>query len=448
MVRATQLQPGLVFDGYTLVRPLGQGGFGTVWLTTSGGTGAYHAFKWISGGALEHECSAVKLFRKISQCLRSPHLIAIEHINRTKDALYYTMPLADGGPGSDPTASNWAPLTLADRIEQKKSEDNWFSISKILTFFLPVAHVAVSLNREGLVHRDIKPANILFFGGLPCLSDIGLLGNDRPSLSIKGTPGHVPPSWYEGEPDMWGLATTLYVLLTGNPPDTMGRANFRWPYGNKNLLTLAEQKEWQRLHNIILRATAEGSNERYIGLEAFVKAVTQNPTEPPPLPSFATFPKTPRSKNKANTQHSKLRAISLGTLLGILLVAFFVMNFNSTSPFPAPLMQEASPISATPPPPSLPATDTAQNSEEITILQNRVETLHAERLAEQQAEMEHEAWKAAATPEMLKAQKDAETTQKLINENEAYLRKMLSLVPSQPDTQNKIGPQNNEDTSP
>lgn len=279
-------EPGLVLDGYTFVRPLGQGGFGTVWLVSSAATGGYGALKWISGSALEHEWSAVKLFREVSQRLRSPHLIAVEHVNRTRDALYYTLPLADGGPGDDPADPAWRPLTLGDLVEQKRGGP-WFSSREVLGLFLPVARVAVDLNNEGLVHRDIKPANILFFGGRPCLADIGLLGADRAGLSVKGTPGHIPPSWYEGEPDMWGLATTLYVLLTGNEPDTMGRANFRWPPGGEDSLSAEEKDEWLRLHAVVLRATEENPGERFIGLGSFVDAVAGEEASamPPEKPS-------------------------------------------------------------------------------------------------------------------------------------------------------------------
>ncbi len=305
MAENVRPEPGLVLDGYTFIRPLGQGGFGTVWLVTSAATGGYHALKWISGSALEHEWSAVKLFREVSQRLRSPHLIAVEHVNRTEDALYYTLPLADGGPGDDPADPDWRPVTLGDLIEQKRRQGTWFSSDEVLGLFLPVARVAVDMNKEGLVHRDIKPANILFFGGQPCLSDIGLLGTDNASLSIKGTPGHIPPSWYEGEPDMWGLATTLYVLLTGNPPDRMGRANFRWPPGGEEVLSAEEKEEWLRMQSVVLRATEEKPSERFIGLETFVDAVAGETASPLPRPKPARV----------------LRMVALGVLvmLGIVL---------------------------------------------------------------------------------------------------------------------------------
>lgn len=265
---------GAEIDGYRLVRPIGQGGFGTVWLCWNEASQSYHALKWVAGDAagLKLELDALRKFREVSQKLRSPNLIAIEHINLLPSGLIYTMPLADGRDGSDPAAESWRPMTLADRIEGKYG----FSSAEILKIILPIIKATASLNDAGLVHRDIKPANILFFGGVPCLSDIGLLANDSASLTQRGTPGFLPPSWYletSGQPDMWGLATTLYTLLTGNNPDKMGRPKFLWPPAGQNSLSQDEQKEWKRLHAVIYRATHEKAAERFRDFQTFAEAV-------------------------------------------------------------------------------------------------------------------------------------------------------------------------------
>ena len=265
---------GAEIDGYRLVRPIGQGGFGTVWLCWNETSQSFHAMKWVAGDAagLKLELDALRKFREVSQRLRSPNLIAIEHINLLPSGLVYTMPLADGVDGNDPAAESWRPMTLADRIEGKDG----FSAAEILKIILPIIRATASLNDEGLVHRDIKPANILFFGGVPCLSDIGLLANDSASLTQRGTPGFLPPSWYlesSGQPDMWGLATTLYTLLTGNNPDKMGRPKFLWPPAGQDSLTPAEQDQWKRLHAVIYRATHEKAAERFRDFQTFAEAV-------------------------------------------------------------------------------------------------------------------------------------------------------------------------------
>lgn len=273
-------QSGIDLDGYRLLRPIGSGGFGTVWLAESEATKDFHAVKIVnSSQALEREMTAVRRFREFSRTVRSPHLIPIEHVNTLADALFYVLPLADGGPSSMPTDPEWIPDTLASRIEARLSAPAWFSSKEILDTFLPVARVVAAMNSSGLVHRDIKPANILFFGGRPCLADIGLLGEDTKSLSALGTPGHLPPSWYlesSGQPDMWGLATTLYLLLTGNHPDKIGRYNFRWPPQGEGSLSPDEHSQWERLHAAILRATEEKPHERFLTIQSFADACQSN----------------------------------------------------------------------------------------------------------------------------------------------------------------------------
>jgi len=268
---------GLVLDGYHLIRPIGAGGFGTVWLAEGVATGDVHAVKIVDASpkALERELAAVRRFREFSRQMRSPHLISIEHVNTHGSALFYVLPLADGGPSKEPINPDWVPDTLAARIEARRSAPTWFSSREILDTFLPIARVVAEMNAGGVVHRDIKPANILFVGGRPCLADIGLLDDDRASLTARGTPGHLPPSWYleaSGQADMWGLAMTLYTLLTGNHPDKIGRANFRWPPQGAAGMSPEEHQTRERWHAAILRATEESPHERFLTIHAFADA--------------------------------------------------------------------------------------------------------------------------------------------------------------------------------
>ena len=257
-----------VFDGYRLIRFLGRGGFGEVWLCRSEAMGDYRALKIIPSTSVSHlqkEYEALLHYRKAAAALRSPHLLSIEHVNLIDLGLFYVMPLADGIGAEDPADPAWLPLTLGQKIHAQKESAQWFSSGEIIAVMLPVLEALQTLSDAGLVHRDVKPDNILFFDGKPCLGDVSLLGQDAEMITARGTPGYATPSWYVGgQPDMYGTAAMLYHLLTGNLPDKMGRSSFLWPPKGEKSLTPKEHAEWLRLHKIIRRACEEKPAERFL----------------------------------------------------------------------------------------------------------------------------------------------------------------------------------------
>ena len=269
---------GQVLDGYRLVRFLGRGGFGEVWLCRSEAMGSYHALKFIARTnheVSEREYQALTLYRKTSGMLRSPHLVPIEHINRNAAGLYYVMPLADGVAAGDPVDPAWQPLSLAAMIQAQAAQPAWFSSAEIAATLCSLLNALQTLSDAGLVHRDVKPENILILNGEPCLGDISLLGSDTSMITRRGTPGYATPSWYVGgHPDMYGIAATLYTLLTGNSPDRMGRTAFLWPPQGKSSLTDTERGEWKRLHGIIRRATDEKVSERFVDFAAMANSIS------------------------------------------------------------------------------------------------------------------------------------------------------------------------------
>jgi serine/threonine-protein kinase len=264
-----------ILDGYRLIRFLGRGGFGEVWLCRSEAMGDYRALKWIPTSnpeSLEKEYESLLHYRKAAARLRSPHLVPIEHINRDDAGLYYVMPLADGLTPHDPSDPAWQPLSLTAMIHAQAAKQAWFTSREVAALLLPILEGLQILSDAGLVHRDVKPDNILFFNGLPCLGDISLLGADASVITRRGTPGYATPSWYVGgHPDMYGAAATLYTLLTGNPPDKLGRAAFLWPPQGESSLTETERAEWKRLHGIIRRAADEKISERFVDFMAMAR---------------------------------------------------------------------------------------------------------------------------------------------------------------------------------
>jgi len=277
------LQPGESLDGYRVIRLIGSGGFGAVWLCQSEALGDYRALKFIPAldqGRIQKEFDALCRYRAAAGQLRSPSVLPIEHVNRRSDGLFYITPLADGYGSSDPLEAAWCPLTLAAVLDRRRAEPAWFTGDEVKGYITPILAALQLLSDAGLVHRDVKPENILILNGSPCLGDIGLLGKDSDNLSICGTPGYSAPSWFlesGGHPDMYGAATTLYSLLTGNPPDKMGRAAYRWPPQGEASLPKPEQDEWKRIHALIRRALHDKPEGRFFDFQAFAEKL-QDPS--------------------------------------------------------------------------------------------------------------------------------------------------------------------------
>ena len=353
------LAPDQIFDGYHLIRFLGRGGFGEVWLCRSGATGTYHALKFISGrdsDLIEKEHHSLGLYRSAAARLRSPHLVPIEHINHHTAGLYYIMPLADGITDVDPADPDWQPQSLASRIEAQVHATAWFSSQDIIGLIHPLLDALQSLSDAGLVHRDVKPDNILFFSGSPCLGDISLLGEDAAVITRRGTPGYATPSWYRGgHPDMYGASATLYTLLTGNPPDMMGKSAFLWPPQGEASLPESERAEWKRLHAVIRRATEDKVGERFVDFRAMAEVVAaagspRGAASPPPIPARPA----PQSK----------RTLTLPLVLAALLVIVFVVvifaNLGGSNPPPT-----------TPPVASDPSTPAATSGRKPKIIDSQ-----------------------------------------------------------------------------
>ncbi len=284
---SAHLSNSLILDGYRLIRFLGRGGFGEVWLCQSESMGDYRALKFIPtshGDRLEKEYEALLHFRKAAAQLRSPHLVPIEHVNRNETGLYYVMPLADGSGAGDPSDPAWVPVSLTTMIHVRSEMPTWFSSREVIELVHPVLEALQTLSDAGLVHRDVKPDNILFFHGQPCLGDISLLGADASMITRRGTPGYCTPSWYVGGlPDMYGVAATLFALLTGNSPDRMARAAFLWPPQGEASLSANERAEWKRLHGVIRRATEDKVAERFVDFRTMDGALRSE--RPPGVPA-------------------------------------------------------------------------------------------------------------------------------------------------------------------
>lgn len=211
--------PVVQVPDYALIRVIGRGSYGEVWLGRSV-TGTYRAVKLVhrerfdSARPFEREFAGIQRFEVISN--RHPSQLRILHVGRLADdsAFYYVMELADPVVGEvsriDPEI--YAPRTLRSELGMR----GWLPVVEVLRLAGPLTEALEHLHSEGLIHRDIKPSNIIFVDGRPKLADIGLITAAEVSQTFVGTEGFVPP---EGPgtvaADLFALGKVLYEVTTG-----------------------------------------------------------------------------------------------------------------------------------------------------------------------------------------------------------------------------------------
>src|SRR6267143_601551 len=203
---------------YTLLRPVGRGAYGEVWLARSV-TGVHRAVKIVRRASFnedrpfDREFAGIQRFEPVS--LGQESQVGVLHVGRNDAAgfFYYVMELADDiETGDEIFPERYVPKTLKElrARQQRLPADECLAIS------LALARALAHLHVHGLVHRDIKPSNVIFVHGVPKLADIGLVSAADTSVSFVGTEGFVPP---EGPgsvaADLYSLGKVLYEISTG-----------------------------------------------------------------------------------------------------------------------------------------------------------------------------------------------------------------------------------------
>jgi len=244
---------------YELVRSIGSGSYGDVWLAR-GVTGIWRAIKVIwrdrfaDAAPFEREFRGLKEFAQIS--LGESIQMALLHVGRNEAAgyFYYVMELADDverGRHIDP--ATYVPLTLT-ALRNRRGR---LPAARSVRCGVELARVLAGLHRRGLVHRDIKPSNVIVVGGVTKLADIGLVSPATEAKTFIGTEGFVPPEG-PGTPggDVFALGKVLYELATG-----LDRQEF--PQLPPDLSRLPDHRALLALNEIILRACEPVQEKRY-----------------------------------------------------------------------------------------------------------------------------------------------------------------------------------------
>ncbi|NMD58118.1 MULTISPECIES: serine/threonine-protein kinase [Tsukamurella] len=204
---------GTTFGPYRLVRLLGRGGMGEVYLAHDTVKGRDVALKLLHAGAAQDPGFRERFTHESRTAARlsDPHVIPIHDYGDIEGTLYLDMRLVDG--------SNLAELVATGPLPPERAVD----------LVTQVASALDSAHLQGLVHRDVKPANVQVTpSGFAYLLDFGLVvTGDADRLTsaglFVGSQAYAAPERFDGggatpAGDVYSLACVLHELLVGRPP--------------------------------------------------------------------------------------------------------------------------------------------------------------------------------------------------------------------------------------
>jgi serine/threonine protein kinase len=247
-----------IVPDYKLLRCIGRGAYGEVFLARSKATGVLRAAKIVRRQTFsdEHpfrrEFVGIQRFEQISR--KHPSQLALFHIgrNEAEGYFYYVMELAD----NLGTETDYAPHTLRAELQNVHLPSE-----RVIEIGMALTEALGHLHSHGLVHRDVKPSNVIFVNGRPKLADIGLVTDASDSRSIVGTEGYLSPEG-PGTPqgDIFALGKVLYEAATG-----LDRREF--PDLPRDIRAWPDVTEVFEINEIILMACSSDLKQRYQGCE-------------------------------------------------------------------------------------------------------------------------------------------------------------------------------------
>jgi eukaryotic-like serine/threonine-protein kinase len=201
----TELEPGVALGPYHLVRELGSGAMGTVYLAWDPRLERQVAIK-----VLRDESAQLMGEARLMARLSHPNIVTVLEVAEWQGRLVLVMEYVNG-----PTLRQW--LTTSPR-----------DVDAVVRLFTQCGQGLAAAHQAGIVHRDFKPDNVLVDGsGRAQLTDFGLstLVAEVRAGEFAGTPAYLAPAQLTGAPadersDQFSFCVALFEALAGGRPFT------------------------------------------------------------------------------------------------------------------------------------------------------------------------------------------------------------------------------------
>ncbi|HEX6572856.1 MAG TPA: protein kinase, partial [Steroidobacteraceae bacterium] len=211
---------------YELVRTLGAGGMGDVFLARDGRLARNVALKVLRRDASNPDWMAAFHHEALAaSALNHPNILTVYEIGEQAGTSFIAAEYVDG-------------ITLRERLTQGS-----IPLPDMLDIALQIAEGLAAAHEAGVVHRDIKPDNVMLRAdGLVKILDFGIAtrtGPDGPPAPagcmgadgmVIGTSGYMSPEQRQGldvdaRTDVWALGIVMYEMSTGRLPASAAAAD-------------------------------------------------------------------------------------------------------------------------------------------------------------------------------------------------------------------------------
>jgi serine/threonine protein kinase/Tol biopolymer transport system component len=216
---------GTTLHHYRIIRALGRGGMGEVYIAEDLKLHREVALKLLPR-EMAADAERLQRFQREAQAvaaLNHPNVVTVYSVEEADGLHFITMELVEG-------------KTLTDLIPKRG-----LPVPEFLKLSLPMVDAIAAAHQRGIVHRDLKPANIMVTaGGRLKVLDFGLaklkpgiigptdartLTADQLTIQheIVGTPSYMSPEQAQGQPvdhrtDIFSAGVVMYEMVTGKRP--------------------------------------------------------------------------------------------------------------------------------------------------------------------------------------------------------------------------------------
>jgi len=281
----------MVSGRYRILRKLGHGGMGAVYLAEQPGLGHKVALKFLNAN-LSHDEDIARRFLNEARSyglVAHPNAVALHDFGQDEQGnLFISMEYVEG-----------------QDLKKLLLQEGRLAVSEAVDIALQLADVLAHAHAQQVVHRDLKPENVVVRRGLrgyhAKVLDFGIariLGDGATRVTaqglVAGTPNYMAPEQVEGKDvdarvDIYALGLVLFELLTGqvaiggtSVAEVLNK-QFRQP--TPSLAEVVPELNVPALDAIIQKATAKSLEARYASMEAFaadLKALQATGASPPP----------------------------------------------------------------------------------------------------------------------------------------------------------------------